>query len=110
MKKDVNVSLGKKMDKMVRGRDLQCVRRSRSLYGKWFVCSIFLLSKEGKNDGEAKKKQKKGLTGKRRFLKKYAEIEYFADRGKIIAPPIELLSFAFLSCPFLYLTPFTMKF
>jgi hypothetical protein len=47
----VNVSYGKpKMDKMVRRRELPCVRRLRSLYRGQTVHGMVLMSMEKKSD------------------------------------------------------------
>jgi hypothetical protein len=44
--------------------ELPCVRRLRSLYRVRFVCGTVQMSMERKSEEEAKKEQKKGLTGK----------------------------------------------
>jgi hypothetical protein len=47
------------MGKMVRRRELPCVRRIRQLFKGWVIRGAVPMSIEKKNDEEAKKKQKK---------------------------------------------------
>jgi hypothetical protein len=74
MMQKANVSHGKiKMDKMVRGRDLPWVRRSRSLYRGRVVRGAVIMSMERKkSDQVGKKKQRRG----------YGQNEFF-----VAAPP-----------------------
>jgi hypothetical protein len=54
-----------KMDKIVRGGEIPCVCRSRSLYSGRVVGGAIPMSMERKkSDKEAKKEQRNGLTGK----------------------------------------------
>jgi hypothetical protein len=71
-----NVSHGEtKMDKMMRRRELPCIRRSRSFYGGRVVrCAMLLSMERKKSDQEAKKRQserltKKAISCRRRCLK-----------------------------------------
>jgi hypothetical protein len=60
----VNVSHGQtKLDKMVRRRDLPCVRRLWLLYRDRVACSVVHVSmrRRKKSDQEAKKKQRNGI-------------------------------------------------
>jgi hypothetical protein len=68
--KDVIVGYGKrKMDKMVRRRELPYVRRSRSLYrGRVVDVAVSLPMKIKKRDEEAKKKQGKDFEAKVIFV------------------------------------------
>jgi hypothetical protein len=57
---NANVNHGKaNMDK-VRRRRLPCVRQLGEPYKGWIVHGAVILSMEGKSDGEAKKKRRKG--------------------------------------------------
>jgi hypothetical protein len=58
MMQKANVRHGKaKMDKIVRMREVPCVRRSKSLYSEWAVCGSVPLSMERK---KVMKEQRRG--------------------------------------------------
>jgi hypothetical protein len=64
MTQKANVGLGKsKMDKMV-GRELPCIRRSKSLSRGRINRGVDVDGNKIKSDDEGKKKQTKGLKGK----------------------------------------------
>jgi hypothetical protein len=72
----VNVSHVKtKFDKVVRRRELPCVRHSKSLYRGRAVCCVVVMSMERKSDEEAKKKQRKRICGQWDSLSPKSELE-----------------------------------
>jgi hypothetical protein len=69
MTQKANVSHDRpKIDKIVRGGELPCVRCSRPLYRGQTVVSAMLMSMGKKSDEEAKKQQRKEIDGKSESL------------------------------------------